>query len=170
VGEHVPDGDEDGVFHGDQGPLLAAAGDEPAVAGREVGVFGPRRGDGGLAEGCLAPGSPCRVLPGPFLPPDSLLPGQTPAQEARSAAVGKRAMSSPISASTTSAARVLTPGMATSSSMRRRKGAICASVRSSKTRGRERLARTSALLRTFGCAGGGWWGGACGRMVRCGQC
>ena len=45
-------------------------------------------------------------------PADSLWPGQTPAQDARCAAVGNRDMSAPVSAMTISAMTWDTPGMA----------------------------------------------------------
>ena len=56
-------------------------------------------------------GSPGRVLPERRLPPVMLVPGASPAQEARWPAVGKRLMSTPISAMIASAARSPTPGM-----------------------------------------------------------
>src|SRR4051812_28482752 len=55
--------------------------------------------------------SPWVVLPEPRLPPVMLFPGATPAQDARCAGVGKRDMSTPISAMMHSAARLPTPVM-----------------------------------------------------------
>src|SRR6266487_4341829 len=55
VGEQVPDDGEDGVADGDQGAFLAAAPDDPLVAGGQEGP-GPGGGDGGLAEGATEPG------------------------------------------------------------------------------------------------------------------
>src|ERR1035437_1105565 len=52
---------------------------------------------------------PLRVLPEWCLPADSLLPGHIPAQDARCASEGNRLISGPISASSTSAVRRLTP-------------------------------------------------------------
>src|SRR6266508_602302 len=54
---------------------------------------------------------PLRWRPLRRLPADSLLPGANPVQAARWAAVGNRAMSTPISEMTTVAARSPTPGM-----------------------------------------------------------
>ena len=58
----------------------------------------------------------------------SLLPGQTPAQDARCAAVGNRAISTPISAMIVSATRWLTPGMVSSRSATAWNGLISASI------------------------------------------
>jgi hypothetical protein len=55
--------------------------------------------------------SPLRARPDLTLPADSSLPGHNPAHEARCAALGNRDMSTPISATTTSAVRLPTPGM-----------------------------------------------------------
>ena len=57
---------------------------------------------------------PLRVLPERCLPADSLLPGHNPAHDARCAAVGNRAMSTPISEMMTWAARSLIPGIVAS--------------------------------------------------------
>jgi hypothetical protein len=59
---------------------------------------------------------PLRVLPDLRFPPDSLLPGQTPAQEARWRWLGKTDMSRPISASSASAVRLSTPGIVSTGS------------------------------------------------------
>src|SRR6266536_1583779 len=55
VGEQVPDDGEDGVADGDQGAFLAAALDDPLVAGGQEGA-GPGGADGGFAEGAAEPG------------------------------------------------------------------------------------------------------------------
>jgi hypothetical protein len=65
---------------------------------------------------------PLRVLPERNLPPDSLLPGQTPAQEARCLGVGNALMSTPISAISTSAVRCWTSGIVMSRSRWRGRG------------------------------------------------
>ena len=57
---------------------------------------------------------PLRVLPERCLPADSLLPGHRPAHDARCAAVGNRAMSTPISEMMTWAARSPIPGIVAS--------------------------------------------------------
>jgi len=58
---------------------------------------------------------PLVIRPLRRLPALSLLPGHTPAQEARGLAVGKRVMSVPISATLAAAAVSPTPGMVRSS-------------------------------------------------------
>ena len=55
VREQVPGDDEDGVADGDQGALLAAAPDDPLVAGGQEGL-GPGGAGCGLAEGAAEPG------------------------------------------------------------------------------------------------------------------
>src|SRR3954453_6653155 len=55
---------------------------------------------------------PLRARPEGRLPADSWLPGHSPAQEARCAAVGKRVMSGPASARITHAVRGPSPGIA----------------------------------------------------------
>jgi hypothetical protein len=55
----------------------------------------------------------CRVRAGLGLPPEALLPGQIPAQDARCAGLGKTLMSAPISASRLIAVFRATPGMVT---------------------------------------------------------
>lgn len=71
---------------------------------------------------------PLVVFPEPRFPPVMLLPGQTPAQEARCAAVGNRDMSTPISAMMVSAARFPTPVMVSSRSRARMRGTITSPV------------------------------------------
>src|SRR6266498_3239925 len=60
---------------------------------------------------------PLRRRPERRLPADSLLPGASPAQAARCLAVGNRAMSTPISETTTLATRSPIPGMVINSSI-----------------------------------------------------
>ena len=55
VGQQVPGDGEDGVADGDQGTVLAAAPDDPLVAGGQEGL-GPGRVGGGFAEGAAEPG------------------------------------------------------------------------------------------------------------------
>src|SRR3954451_11091958 len=55
--------------------------------------------------------SPLRARPVGRLPADSWLPGHSPAQDARCAAVGKRLMSAPASARNTQAVRGPRPGI-----------------------------------------------------------
>src|SRR4051794_41952999 len=63
-----------------------------------------------VPRAALSQRSPGRVRAGLLLPPVLLLPGQTPAQDARWAAVVKRLMSVPISGRMTSAGGGGTPG------------------------------------------------------------
>src|SRR6185503_4716294 len=102
VGEHVPDGNQNRVLQCDEGPLAPAAGHQSSVPCGQVGVLATGGGDRGLPDECL--------------PADSLLPGHTPAHEARCPALGKRAMSLPISARITCAVCSLTPGTLANSS------------------------------------------------------
>src|SRR5712692_17896 len=69
---------------------------------------------------------PLRALPLLRLPALSWLPGHIPAHEARCAALGKRLMSRPISAASTSVVRRPTPGMVSS----RSRAASCSRNRS----------------------------------------
>jgi hypothetical protein len=55
VGEQVPADGEDGVADGDQGAFLAAALDDPLVAGGQEGA-GPGGTGGGFADGAAEPG------------------------------------------------------------------------------------------------------------------
>src|SRR6516225_11417159 len=55
VGQQVPGDGEDGVADGDQGAFLAAALDDPLVAGGQEGL-GPGGAGGGLPEGAAEPG------------------------------------------------------------------------------------------------------------------
>ena len=59
---------------------------------------------------------PGRVFADLIRPADSSLPGETPAQDARCAAVGNTLMSAPVSAMNTSATTCDQPGMLTSRS------------------------------------------------------
>ena len=58
VGEHVPDGDENRVLQGDEGPFTSATGHDSSVAGGEIRVLAARGSDRGLAEHGLEPGVP----------------------------------------------------------------------------------------------------------------
>src|SRR5215470_2711930 len=98
VAQDVP-GDDDQVVGDRDGCLAATLLAEPPVQaaepGAEVGAGaggGPRRSTSAVRSSRL----PLRVRVLPCLPADSLLPGHNPAQDARWAAVGNRAMSTPI--------------------------------------------------------------------------
>jgi hypothetical protein len=103
--EHVVDGDEEGMGDGDDGALLAAPEREVAVEGAVVAVRTPGGGPGDLDHGRPQPGVAMAGRARASCPADSLLPGQSRAQEARCLAVGKRLMSTPISAMMASALR-----------------------------------------------------------------
>src|SRR5665811_568747 len=56
VGEHVPDGGQDGVLDGDDCLLFTEAGHQPGVAGAQVSAFpGATGGHGGGTEGAAEP-------------------------------------------------------------------------------------------------------------------
>src|SRR5665811_2205670 len=56
VGEHVPDGGQDGVFDGDDCLLFTQSGHQTGVAGAEVGAFpGAAGGHGGGTQGAAEP-------------------------------------------------------------------------------------------------------------------
>lgn len=74
---------------------------------------------------------PLRVRPDRCLPAHSLLPGHSPAQEARCAAVGNRVMSTPISEMITCAARLPISGIVVSSWICSAKGRPASSMRAS---------------------------------------
>src|SRR5215208_6457636 len=74
-------------------------------------------------------GLPLPVEPLLRFPADSLLPGESFAQEARWRLDGNTLMSTPISATITSALRRPTPGIESSSTSADAKGAICSSIR-----------------------------------------
>src|SRR4051794_18685405 len=128
-GEHVPDGDEHGVFDGDERLLRSASGGDPPVFGRQIGAAAAGGRECGDAEGAFEVGVGRPGLGGLDPAADSLLPGQVPAHDARCSGVGKRVMSAPVSAMITSATPVLIPGMVTSRSRTVRKGSIAALIR-----------------------------------------
>src|SRR3954468_22418068 len=128
-GEHVPDGDEHGVFDGDERLLRSAAGGDAPGVGRPIGAAAAGGRECGDAEGAFEVGIAGRVLVDLIRPADSLLPGQVPAHDARCSAVGKRVMSAPVSAMITSATPMLIPGMVTSRSRTVRKGSSATSIR-----------------------------------------
>ena len=80
VGKQVPDDDQDRSADGDGGLLLAAAADEPLVAGaEEVRVSAPTAA---CCEGAGEVAVPVAVAPLPLvLPAEDLTPGANPAHE-----------------------------------------------------------------------------------------
>lgn len=74
-------------------------------------------------------GLPLPVEPGLFLPADCFARGANLAHETRWAAVGKRAMSTPISAMSSWAPVLPTPGTSSSWAIWAAKGAIASSIR-----------------------------------------
>jgi hypothetical protein len=107
----VPDDDQDGPADRDKGLLFtAAAGDAPvAFAEEDVGLS---RGDGGVAQypgevGVAVAGGVLALL----LPGGLLDPGRELRQDTKCPEVGKRSMSTPISATITYAAVGLMPGI-----------------------------------------------------------
>ena len=122
VGEQVPADDQDRVADGDGGFLAPDASGEPPELGGQVGVAGVRRRRRTWLRISPSQRLPWLVRAGRRLPPVMLFPGQTPAHEARWAAVGNRAMSTPISAMMHSAARLPTPVIVSSRSRASAKG------------------------------------------------
>jgi transposase-like protein len=115
-GKQVPDQLDEAVGDGD-GSLIgsAAPGDLP-VLGSEAAALCPDRGACALDQGAPEP-----LVAGGGADPAALagrleLPGHTPAQEARSPAVGKRVISAPVSATMTSTLDRSRPGTGRSSS------------------------------------------------------
>ena len=132
VAEEMPDDHQDGSADRDDGFLLAASSGDPSVAFAEEGV-GLAGADGGFTEdpgqvGIAVAGRPVALC----RPADSLTPGANRAHEHRCAAVGNRVMSIPISARITQAACCPMPGISSSRAAASAKGAISASIRSSR--------------------------------------
>src|SRR5438128_11747166 len=90
---------------------MAAMAHHPAVAGAKGAVLLPDRRQGHLDQRHAKPAVALPRRPRLCLPALSLLPGHSPAQLARWCSLGNRLMSTPISAITTSAVRVLIPGI-----------------------------------------------------------
>jgi hypothetical protein len=82
-----------------------------------------------------------------FFPADSFTPGAYFAQDTRCPAVGKRAMSSPVSARIACAAARLIPGTSSSLRAAAAKGAICSSIRPSRAAMSLVIASTRASIR-----------------------
>ena len=132
VGEQVPADDQDRVADGDGGFAVSHASWRAASTGRR----GRCRVVWRAAEAHSVRISPSHrlplvVVPDRRLPPVMLLPGHIPAHDARCAAVGKRVMSTPISAMMHSAARLPTPVMVSSRSRAVTKGTITRSTSAS---------------------------------------
>ena len=102
---------QDGVGDGDNRALFPPAGGQPAEERRQRGLLGMRGTVGQLHEPGPQRLFPLRVFPERRCPALASLPGATPAHAARRAAVPKRLISVPISATIISAPRRSTPGM-----------------------------------------------------------
>ena len=110
------------MSHGRGGLARAPATPETVVLGVQVGALGPAGRLGDLAQAATQPlGGPCGSAPSGACQPTRCSP-DTPAQEARWAAVGNWPVSGPISATMTSAARWSTPGMVSNSATCSAKG------------------------------------------------
>ena len=100
------------VSHGDHRPFVTAARSDAPIPGLERGALRPGRRRSGLDEGGPRVGIPvARAGHSARLPALSCWPGQRAAQLHRWAAEGKRRISAPVSAISTSAVRRFTPGM-----------------------------------------------------------
>lgn len=129
VAEQVPGDDQDGSADRDNGSFLAASTRDPAVPLAQEGIGAPRV-DSGVAQNPRQVAVPCPVAPLPFLrPADSLTPGAYLAQDERWAGVGKRVMSTPISAMITAAAVAPIPGISARRATACAKGTNSCSVR-----------------------------------------
>ena len=98
--------------------------------GSEVTVFAPGCAPSTLTELLAQPAASLASLPA--LPPLSLFPGQTPAQEAKWSAEGNWFMSIPISAITLQAVVRSKPGISANSETASSKGAFCFSISASR--------------------------------------
>lgn len=72
----------------DRGPLVVAPPTQPPVLGGELGVPGVGAAWAASTRTARSHLEPLRVRPKWYLPADSLLPGHSPAQEARWTAEG----------------------------------------------------------------------------------
>src|SRR6266849_1481115 len=129
AGEEVVGGHEHRVRHGDDSLLMAAMPHNAPIPSREGALR--RSGAGGQLGLMSAPRShrlPLRVFPDLCFPALSLLPGHRPAQLARCAAVGNTPISTPISAMSTSAVRLFTPGIVSRRLTSSAKGAMTSAM------------------------------------------
>ena len=106
---HVEDGDNERMSQRDDGPFASPTSCEAAILRRWISVLAARRSPAACTSAFTSQLLPCRVRPLSRLPALSLLLGQRPAHEAKWDAEGKRLMSVPISASTSSATLRPTP-------------------------------------------------------------
>lgn len=127
-GEETVDDDEEGMRHGDDRLLVSTMPHDPAVAGSQGAPSVANGAQRCFGDGGAQPRTALRVFPERCFPALSLLPGQSPAQLAKCAAVGNTDMSTPISATMTSAVRFLTPGIEASRSIASVKGAMTTSI------------------------------------------
>ena len=88
------DDDEDGVRDRNDGLFVAALALHAPVFLREIHAFGS--GGGMCRLGVRSHRERLRVFPEKCLPADSLLPGQSPAHEAKRCSDPKRSISAPI--------------------------------------------------------------------------
>jgi len=124
-GEHVVADLEDRVRDSDHGALVAASLPDPPVLRSQVAACA-RGGKRGLDQGASQLGAALARRPALA----SSRPTRCcPAREARCRLEGKTLMSTPISATITSALRRPTPGIDSSSLSAGTKGAICSPIR-----------------------------------------
>jgi len=112
--EHVPSGIEHRGGDRQNGFFGAAASFEAEELGLQVAALDADRCPGGCDQGGFEPRAPLRVRVERRLPALSSFLGHIVAQGSKCPAVGKRALSTPISATKTCAVSSLTPGIVVS--------------------------------------------------------
>jgi hypothetical protein len=103
--EHVPDSGQDRVLDGADRAAVPDPGAQALVERLEVGVLRRVAASAACLSASLSHLEPLRMRPERCLPADWWLPGHCPAHDASSLAEGKTLMSTPISATMTSAVR-----------------------------------------------------------------
>src|SRR5829696_9053558 len=150
----VPAGLENRVADGHQRAFRASSFGDAVVALTQVGALVWLAAAAAVPSAPRSQGLPRRVRPVKCLPADSLLPGHMPAQDVRSAAVGNRDMSAPVSAMITSAVRRATPGMALSLSIVSAKHSVAAAICSSSA---ATVASTPSMRFSIIWQSRAWW-------------
>ncbi len=151
--EHVPVGDQHRVLDGPQGTAVADPRPQALVLGLQGAALGPGGGKRRLVQG---DGEPLRAL---AAAPRARLAGRAVVARAGAgpggqvARRGKRLMSGPISATSTSAVRLATPVIVAASSTAAAKGRSCSSIASLKqpicSSRKSRWARMAPMIRAW---------------------
>ena len=93
--DDVPVGDQDVVADRADGFEGAAPSSDGVIARTQIGVFGTCGGCAASVSTVLSATGPWRVRPDRALPPEALVPGHIPAQDAGCAGVANTLMSTP---------------------------------------------------------------------------